>query len=184
LKILGEIQHDGMDISPLTSMQSGLSMIHIQYHSQSSASNIMNPSSEDQLHDDQHGVKGEKDSSLLQRSQSSNEMNLRGNLFLMDGGSCNSFDLLNLSAEEADFELNNVSKASQQEGNNNNLQASNHFEETKGKRASSGSSSTSHHHHHHEEPFMVEVICKKFLQLFLVGVSVPKISIYLSLYIH
>jgi hypothetical protein len=155
-----------MDIFPLTSMQSGLSMIHIQYHSQSSASNIMNPSSEDQLHDDQHGVKGEKDSSLLQRSQSSNEMNLRGNLFLMDGGSCNSFDLLNLSAEEADFELNNILK-----GNDNSLQASKFLllEETKGKRASSGSSSTSHHHHHHhEEPFMVKVICKKFLQLFLV----------------
>ena len=66
----------------------------LDVHSQSSASNIMNPSFEDQLHDDQHGAKGEKDSSLLQCFQSSNEMNLRGNLFLMDGGSCNSFDLL------------------------------------------------------------------------------------------
>lgn len=86
---------------------------------------------------------------------------LRGALFLMEGGSNNSFDLLNFSEEETERDLATA--------NNKNA--------TTIPRGPVIVNTPSHHHssnsnhHPHEEQFMVEIICKKFLQLFLVGVS-------------
>lgn len=79
---------------------------------------------------------------------------LRDALFLMDGTSANSFDLLNLSEEETEQELSKSvgTKAS-------------------GTVKSTAAHSASNVHHPQEEQFMVEIICKKFLQLFLVGVG-------------
>lgn len=83
-------------------------------------------------------------------------LSLRGALFLMDGGSNNSFDLLNLTEEdEQDLSLTSPSVTGKSPGSAPVPSS-----------LSNGSAAQPQ-----EEQFMVEIICKKFLQLFLVGVS-------------
>lgn len=95
---------------------------------------------------------------------------LRGALFLMDDGSNNSFDLLNLSEEETERELTTT--------DNKNAVSVPKVPAM----ANAAITPSLHHpsnpnHHPHEEQFMVEIICKKFLQLFLVGVSFSLLQI-------
>lgn len=151
---LGEIQEDGMSTFPLVATQSGLTSIG------RSGGFVQNGS-------------GSQDGG--------DPTALRGALFKFDSSSAGSFDLLNLSEEEAEREIQQFQQQQKQQ-----------LLSSKGREASlstqslnqHGEKSVVHHHHHHHhhshghhEEFMVETICKKFLQLFLVGVSLSYLSL-------
>lgn len=135
MRTLGEIQEDGLRAFPLMAAQSGL----LQFGNRSPAK----PAS---LH---HEMSMDSPGKLA-------GLSLRGALFLMDGGSNNSFDLLNLTEEdEQELSLTSPSVTGKSPGSAPVPSTSN------------GSAAAQPQ----EEQFMVEIICKKFLQLFLVGVS-------------
>jgi hypothetical protein len=149
---LGEIQEDGLRAYPLISAQSGLLQV-----GETAPSGIAIT------------VKTEPQGTLSANSPGNKSATaLRGSLFLMDGGSNNSFDLLNLSEEETAEELLLTSTVATPSVTTSGAQpshgASNPTTITTQPRIQTSN-------HTQEEHFMVEIICKKFLQLFLVGVS-------------
>lgn len=136
MRTLGEIQEDGLRAFPLMAAQSGL----LQYGSRSPSKPTSLP---DEMSMDSPGKLA--------------GLSLRGALFLMDGGSNNSFDLLNLTEEETEQELSLTSPSVTGKSPGSAPVPSTQ---------SNGSAAAQPQ----EEQFMVEIICKKFLQLFLVGV--------------
>jgi hypothetical protein len=146
LRTLGEVQEDGLQAFPLMAAQSGLLQVGMEYVREKEPVVKMNSTS---LSPGKDTVTG-----------------LRGALFLMEGGSNNSFDLLNFSEEETERDLataNNKNATSVPRGPFIVNTPSHHH-------------SSNSNHHPHEEQFMVEIICKKFLQLFLVGMNYLSMS--------
>lgn len=163
-----------MTAFPLMSLQSGLSAVEKSLPLPTASEDALD---EGELTAQQKQEEQEVTNDVggdVKKAPSTDPTSLRGSLFLMDGGSGNSFDLLNLSMEETERELAATSNATnalassttQQQQLNSGIPPSLSYQ-------THSSSHPSSHHHGHEEHFMVEIICKKFLQLFLVGVRDP-----------